>query len=402
MTEPTTPAPQATPATAAPTAPSALRTVLRIARTDLLRRLRNKSAIITAIVAPFLIATVFAVLSGGNSTFTLAVADADHSALSSSIATGLVSPSKKADTNGLEFVKASPASARQKVEDGTYSAAIVLPAGFGAAVTGGTHSGVEVITNPDSPISGQIASSVAEEIASRSNLPAQIAAAGASTAGVNPATIPAALSIAPPKSVSDDPSAGAYFGAGMSIMFMFFSIGYATRSLLTEQREGTLDRLLASPIRASTVLAGKTLSVGLLSLIGFVIIWGLTTVLMGASWGNPIGVTVTIVATVIAVSGVALAAASLASTEQNVENISSAVALVLAIVGGNFIASSASNPVSQLRLFTPNGWALRTFSDLTAGIATPGSVVVSTLILLGFGAVFGGIGLRRIYRLVAP
>jgi hypothetical protein len=50
----------------------------------------------------------------------------------------------------------------------------------------------------------------------------------------------------------------AYFAPGMAMIFLFFVMGAAARSLLTERSEGTLARMLAGPTTPSGVLlAGR-------------------------------------------------------------------------------------------------------------------------------------------------
>ena len=41
-----------------------------------------------------------------------------------------------------------------------------------------------------------------------------------------------------------------FYGAAMAIMFVFFATQYGALALLGERRDGTLNRLLAAPVRA--------------------------------------------------------------------------------------------------------------------------------------------------------
>ena len=58
-----------------------LRTALLVAGQDLRQRLRDRSALVIAFVAPFVLATIIGLAFGGDSAFepTYAVADADRS-----------------------------------------------------------------------------------------------------------------------------------------------------------------------------------------------------------------------------------------------------------------------------------------------------------------------------------
>ena len=89
----------------------------------------------------------------------------------------------------------------------------------------------------------------------------------------------------------------------MSILFLFFTVGFAARSVIAEKRGGTLARILSGPTSPAAMILGKTLSVSALALAGFVTIWGVTTVVFGADWGPPAAVFALMGATVIAVTG---------------------------------------------------------------------------------------------------
>ena len=99
---------------------------------------------------------------------------------------------------------------------------------------------------------------------------ATVAAAGTAP---SPRLVDAARARAPRRSRSAacrsggrELDAAAFYGASMSIVFLFFTISLAARSVLAERRDGTLARILATPARPGAVLAGKTLSVAALGL----------------------------------------------------------------------------------------------------------------------------------------
>ena len=156
-----------------------------------------------------------------------------------------------------------------------------------------------------------------------------------------------------------DVSPAGYYGAAMSILFLFFTTGFAARSILAEKRDGTLARLLSGPTPPAAVIGGKTASVSVLGLAGFVTVWGVTTLLFGAYWGPPAAVLALMAATVVAVAGVATLVASLARTRQQAESYTAMVTFALALIGGNFLGPGQLPEVlSRLALLTPNGWAL--------------------------------------------
>ncbi|MGQ0617919.1 MAG: ABC transporter permease [Acidimicrobiia bacterium] len=389
-----------------------MRRALLIARVDLVRRVRNRSALITAFAAPLAMAAVFSVLVGGGSqSFSIAVVDADQSPLSRSIVGGLVDPTRTVDPDDPVDFEAAPdeESARRSVDEGNVDAALVVPAGFGDEVAAGSPVSLTVLRTPGRLVSGQIAASVAQDIARRFDTVAAAARLAAGEAGGVPsdAVVAAAERADPALAVVGVPPGGeelspaAFFGASMSLLFLFFTVGFAGQSLVGERRTGTVSRILATPTPPGALIAGKTLAVSALGLGGFVTVWAATSVVFGARWGPPAVVLAVMVATVVAVAGVSMMVTALARTERQAEAYASAVTFVLALLGGNFIGPGpAPDLLRRLSLFTPNGWSLRAFTDLGADAASAGSVLLCIGVLLGIGVLTGTVAVTRIDQLV--
>ena len=74
----------------------------------------------------------------------------------------------------------------------------------------------------------------------------------------------------------------------------------------------------------------------------------------------------------------------------------------LALLGGNFTPpGDMTDQMRQLSLATPNGWALRGFTQLSAGQGGAGDVLLHLGVLLAIAAVTGGIGLGLLSRRIA-
>jgi ABC-2 type transport system permease protein len=123
-------------------------------------------------------------------------------------------------------------------------------------------------------------------------------------------------------------------------------------------------------------------------------------VLLGARWGHPLAVLLLIVAAVLAAMGITTLVVTAAKTEEQAGGYASAVGVVLALLGGNFIPiSSAPAVLRRLTLLTPNGWALRGFTDLGTG-ARASAIVPSLVALSLFAVVTGGVAVARAGRVV--
>jgi ABC-2 type transport system permease protein len=382
-----------------------MRTLL-VAATELRRRVRNRSALVTAFGGPLALALVFGLLVSGSSSasFRIGVADADGSATARAVAASLVG---RPPTAAVRFVAVGAAASRLAVDRGDVDAAIALPRGFGASVQAARPLPLRVLRDPDRRIAGDVAAAVASGIAGQVRQATLAVATTAAAEGSAPdaATaaaaqrLPAALDATSVALGGHEIDGAAYYGASMSIIFLFFTIAYAPRAMLAERRNGTLARILASPTRTAEVLAGKTLAVTVLALCGLMTVWAATTLVFGARWGSPPVVLLVIVATVLAVAGVSILVSSLARSEQQVDALTSIVTFTLALVGGNFVGPGVLPGVlATVRGLTPNGIALDAFTDLSADAAGIGEVTRAVALLVAIGLVTGGAGLLRVYR----
>jgi ABC-2 type transport system permease protein len=103
-----------------------------------------------------------------------------------------------------------------------------------------------------------------------------------------------------------------------------------------------------------------------------------------------------VTAAVLAVMGIVTLVMSLARTEAQAGAYGSIVAMGFALVGGSLVPLSfAPDLLRRLTLLTPNGWALRAFTDLATGTRSLSTVFDAILVCLGFAIVTGAIGLAR-------
>ncbi len=385
--------------------------ILAIAGTDLRRRLRDRTLYIQGFAAPILFALVVGMSFSGGFRFsaTIGVASADDSATSQQIVDGFTK--QPPGDSPVRFVPVDPAAVDQQISSKAIDAAIVLPAGFGASIASATPQPVGVVFDADKRITADVATSIARRVAaqidaSRLAISAALSASGSGdpakaqqiVSGGQRVQIPLQVEVG---DVSDLYSPVAYFAPSMGMLFLFFTIGAGARSLITERREGTLQRVRAAPVSDTSIILGKTAGVLVLGLASLIVIWALTSVAFGARWGNPIAVLGVIVAVVIATTGISMLLTGFARTDAQAEGLTSMVAFVLALLGGNFLQpGSLPDLLSRLSLLTPNGWALRSFTQIGAAGATITEVAPAIGVMVAIGIVCGLVGLRRVRRRV--
>ena len=365
-----------------------------IAGMGLRRSLRDRSILIQGLLAPVLIALVVGAAfgSGVNVSATIGIADADRSDLSQQLARNLTS----AGGDGISFSTVS-GDPRAALDSGTYGAVLILPAGLSEAVLAGRPADLQVVGRAADPLAGSIAESVAGGVAANLQT-ARITAVAASDAGVAPGpSIERAVKAPAPIRVEQGEVQGtfsvmAYFAPGIAMLFLFFIIGNGARSIIVERNEGTLQRILAGPVTTSAVLLGKTVQVMIVGIASLTAVWLVTWLGFGASWGQPVGVLLGIVAAVAAIAGISLLITGLARTENQADALTTIVALLFAVAGGTFFYG-ASGTLSAIRQFTPNGQALAAFVDLSAAQASIVEVMPRVLLLFSIGVATAAVGL---------
>jgi ABC-2 type transport system permease protein len=387
---------------------------LAIAAKDLRQKIRDRSAIILSVVAPLALAFLFsAMIPAGSDTFaaTYAVVDLDGGPIARALVDG---PLAHLGASGITVVAvASDAEARAKVTDGSASAAIVIPAGFSAAVQGGKPAGVAIVGSVNRTLATQVLQSIVSSFASSVRgvelaVSTVTATGGGTGAGGAAAIAGAAQAITAPVTIATDAtkdrlaSSNTYYAASMAVLFVFFAAQFGVVSLLGERRAGTLARLLASPISARTVLLGKLLVSVVLGTVSMTVIAVATTLLLGAHWGDPLAVAALILTTVLAASGIALVVVGIARTEDQAAGLTAIVAMVLAVLGGSFFPlSQAPAGLAMLSNLTPHAWFLRGIGDLASGDGI-GVVLPSVAVLGVLGIATCTIGLLRAERAVIP
>jgi len=376
--------------------------VLAIALKDLRQRLRDRSAIVLGFIAPVAVAALISVAFGSAATFhaNVAVVDLDGGP----VAAGFTSFVRGPDLAGLLTVKpvTGEADARAKVAKGELSAAFVIPQGFSQAVTSGRNQPITVLASVDSSIGEQVARSLAESFTAQIEavqLSVQSAVrAGAPVASIGSLATEAAALRLPEQTVTLPAGTQAltgtsYYAPAMWIFFMFFAIGFGARGYFLERTGGMLERLTAAPIGPGTILLGKSLATFVYGVASLGTVAVITSLVFDAHWGPPLVVLALIVAMSLTMVGLTALVITVARTERAADGLASMLTFGLVLLGGNFVFIGGAPPlVRTLALLTPNGWALRAFTDLAGGSAWT-AAVVPLMAVLAFALASGGVAL---------
>ncbi|MGZ8625129.1 MAG: ABC transporter permease [Actinomycetota bacterium] len=386
-----------------------MRRALWIASKDLRLRIRDRSAFVIGILVPFGLAGIFSLTladvdEDSDFSVTFAVVDLDGG----DVASGFVSL-----IGSLDFVETRDADtvtqAERLAEEGEIDAAFVLPDGLTSSATSGRGGELRLIVDPRSDIGGLVARSLAGSFA-RDLDAVQLAVATAIESGApheDAAALAARAESGPAVAVLDRDTAESrslctttFFAIGMAVFFVFFTVEFGVRSLLDERQEGTLSRLLVAPLRPVWVVAGKVVAGFLVGLVSMLALIAATSVFIGATWGDPVGVAAMVLAGVASAVGLTGLVATLAKSPQQAAGYTLLVTVVLGLFGGTFFPLSQASFLGTLSLLAPQAWMMRGFLDLGAG-GSVGEVLPSVGALLGFAVVTGAIAVMRSRSLIA-
>lgn len=396
-----------------------MRAILVIAGKDLFRSVRDRTAIASAVIAPLGLAFILSSVLGGADELSFetsfAVVDRDRGPVARRFTEQVLPGIERegfASIIPLDSLEAARARAANEDRDDHVAAAYVIPAGFSQAVQEGRPAEIRVLGNPDTPIGAEIARSIAEDFAARLNS-VRLAVATSTTLGdavardIEAAAQTIAAEDAPvhvedaPAASSEFDSSKSFFAAGMAVFFLFFTTSFGAVSLLRERREGTLARLVAAPVSRGAIVAAKGLFAYVLGVVSMALLAVATSLMLGARWGDPVGVVLLIVTGVFAAMGIQALVTTLAKTDAQATGYGSVVGVTFGLLGGTFFPiGQGPELLSRLSLVTPHAWLMQGFGELSGGASRAAGVVTEALALTAIGAVAGGIALARSRTLV--
>ncbi|MBX6376989.1 MAG: ABC transporter permease [Clostridia bacterium] len=209
------------------------------------------------------------------------------------------------------------------------------------------------------------------------------------------------VTLEPPRAAADPrryPFLLAVFG--VYAMFALSTLMNQAAGLQRERELGTFSRMLALGVSYGEILAGRALALVLVGVIQAAVLLGVTGAL-GAPWlaaGFP-ALALSVLATLVAACGWALAVGAITRTPAQVTNLSALVATAAGMLGGAFwpldVAPAAVQQVGHL---SPVYWAMESVREafVYGGPAAGQVEALAVLLLMGaLGAAVGVTGLRR-------
>jgi ABC-2 type transport system permease protein len=195
--------------------------------------------------------------------------------------------------------------------------------------------------------------------------------------------------VRPPSATQQSVPAYTIFGV------FFISLTLAT-SFVRERVDGTMMRLLVSPVSRPALLLGKLLPYYLVNLVQIALMFTVGVALFGVDLGDPVALAVVSLALAGASTGLGLLIAAFGRTEAQVGALAVSSSLTLAALGGMMVPSFVMPRLMQgLALVTPHAWALQGYHDVMLRGAHVAAVSLEVMALVGFAAVFFVVAVLR-------
>jgi ABC-type transport system involved in multi-copper enzyme maturation permease subunit len=314
------------------------------------------------------------------------------------------------------------AAAKAAVDNGIYSAAIIIPAEFSATISGLTRvstplpqpntspeeTSIFLYTNSGRPISAGIVSSIVEGITNQimtGNI--TIAATfGELASTFGPASLGqlANINIAEAFACAFSPTSNTLnldietiqaeetrstasiilvsVGSSQAMFFALFTAQFGVLSMHNERRQWTLQRLIMSPTPRTHILTGKLIGVFLsvlfqllLLMIALTLVGSILQRTFSLIWGDDIiRIALVLIAASLAVSGMGMLIAGIAKSPEQGQVFGTVVNMAMAVLGGAF-GFQLPRQISALSILY---WGRDAFDTLAAG---QGEIGLNVLIL---------------------
>lgn len=182
-----------------------------------------------------------------------------------------------------------------------------------------------------------------------------------------------------------------YFLPGFSVFFLMFGVAASARDLHREREGGTLQRQLLAPLSGGQVLTAKWLAAVLQGGGQLLVLLLAGAILFRVGTGpDAWSLAVMILLSATAASSFFMLLAVLTRTEKVMDNVSTTVVLVAAMVGGNFVPIDAMPAwINFVGRGVFNYWANTGFNQVIVGnrslAADPQPALVLVAMTLGYG-----------------
>ncbi len=396
-----------------------MKKILNIAWNDIKIEFSDRWTLLFFVILPIIFtAIVGAALGGSNadtSTVPVPVVDLDGSAYSQQLQTIL--------TNG-RLVEVLPFEseelARSAMDEKNYTAVLVIPAGFGEALTAGESPSVRLIENAtdtllsvDQAIRSAVrqlgyAFTIAEQTTARANdlrefdSPEERAGfmhtvLGSAQEGLANPHVNVEMTVGATRTIAIA-NGFAQSSPGQLVTWVMITMLGGSAVFVEERISGTLRRLLITPSHKATIISGKILGRLLLGLTQMIILVGFGALVLKVNWGSDyLALAVMLLSFALAGTALGVMLGAFARTPSQAGTLSVMFSMILAALGGAWWPLEITPAIYQATVkVLPTTWAMTGLTDVIVRGKGVVDILPSAGILLGFALVFFLIGIWRL------
>jgi ABC-2 type transport system permease protein len=361
---------------------------LFIAGVNVRRMLRDRTSLFFVFVLPIVLIVVLGTMYGGRTAPRMGIVLGGDGPLAAGLAAAI-------REGPVELELKEPATAeelRSRVEEGSLEIGVIVPAGYDEALTSGGTAAVTVIGQPAAAFSAlqeavataierQAAQVTAARIAAtHAGVPFDTALATArdiqaQTVGVSVAVEQVGEGLFPAGTGAFQPGAQSQL-----ILFMFLTSLTAASQLILTRQLGVSRRMVAAPVRISSILVGETLGRFAIAMLQGIFIVLLSAALFGVGWGDPLAATTVVVLFALVGTGAAMVVGVFANNVDQAGAVGIMAGMLLGALGGAMVPLELfPEPVHTIAFLTPQAWAVTALRE----VALRGGTVIDVLVELG-------------------
>lgn len=392
-----------------------MKKIFAIAIKDTLVRFASPSEWIFFLILPVIFTVILGNATGvADSRVRLPIVDEANTALSEQLIAALQ------DSSAVRVELQDRASAVSDFNNRRNSAVLILPAGADLQNGSQSTATIQLMQQPNN-LDALIASQAVQAATARVSSLAQTAALSlASAEKIHPFADEAArqayydtafsqaqseLAAAPSRlnvvqgstadTVEYDPNANS--SAGQLITWVFIPLIGLSSMFAYERQKGTLRRLMTTPTSRATFLIGTITGQVLTALVQMLLLVGVGILIMHVNWGrSPVALAIMLVSSALAAAALGTMLGTFVKTEGQAGGLSTMLGMVMALLGGCWYPLELfPKIVGQIVHVLPTTWAMQGLLDIVLRGGGVPQVLPEAAVLLGFAALFFGIGVWR-------
>lgn len=188
--------------------------------------------------------------------------------------------------------------------------------------------------------------------------------------------------------------------AGVAIMMLLFSVSGLAAGMLDEKENGTLKRLLYSPIHPNSILFGKMLTALTISLTQLTVMFVFTWLVFGLDISKNIPALILMIfSTAFAVSGIGIFLASVSRTRAQAQGFGTLVILTMSAIGGSMVPLFVMPAIMQkIAVVSINYWGIQGFYDIFWRGLPTSEIMPRVFVLFGIGIILSLASVRLFKR----